>query len=79
MLLSWEISLLMFFMGELSPGRAGFGVAKTKLGTLNISLWTYARYLNSTGLDPISFDDSGKPHDVTTRNDIQLSKNNPSV
>ena len=60
--------------GELSPGRAGFGVAKTKLGTLNISLWTYARYINSTGLDPISFDDSGNPRDVTTRNDIQLSK-----
>jgi hypothetical protein len=60
--------------GELSPERAGFRVANTELGALNISLWTYARYINSTGLDPISFDDFGNEQDVTTRNDIQLSK-----
>ena len=60
--------------GELSPERAGFRVANTELGALNISLWTYARYLNSTGLDPVSYDASGNERDVVTRNDIQLSK-----
>jgi len=60
--------------GELSPERAGFRVANTELGALNISLWTYARYINSTGLDPVSYDASGNERDVTTRNDVQLSK-----
>ncbi len=62
------------FLTYLNPERGGFRVATTPLGTMNISLWTYARYLNSLGLDGTYRDDSGNLHDVYQRNDIQLSK-----
>ena len=62
------------FLGYLNPERGGFRVATTPLGTMNISLWTYARYLNSLDYDGTYRDGSGNLHDVYQRNDIQLSK-----
>ncbi len=60
--------------GMLSAQRSGFQVAKTEIGTLNVSLWTYVRYINSLGLDPTYIDGSGNEHDVYRRNDVQFSK-----
>ena len=64
------------YFGFLKPDRAGFRVANTDMGTLNISFWTYARYINSLNLKPTYTDASGGEHDVLRRNDITLSKVN---
>lgn len=60
--------------GAFTP--AGFKVADTDHGDLNVKLFTYVRYLNQQGLDD-SFTDSfgtGKP--VNTRQDIHFQKVN---
>ena len=60
--------------GSLNPERAGFRVADTENGTLNISVWSYVRYINQLNLDDTYTDGSGIEKQVDKRNDIQFSK-----
>ncbi|RKX29730.1 MAG: hypothetical protein DRP71_15985 [Verrucomicrobia bacterium] len=60
--------------GVLNPERAGFRVADTDNGTLNISVWSYVRYINQLGLDDTYTDGSGVEKTVEKRRDIQYSK-----
>ena len=60
--------------GALNPERAGFRVAETDNGTLNISVWTYVRYISQLGLDDTYVDGSGEEKTVAKRQDIQFSK-----
>lgn len=55
--------------GEFTPGR-GFDVVKTNFGTLNISLYAIARYLNQMPGEQTFEDHLGREHDITGRNDI---------
>ena len=52
----------------------GYKIADTPQGDLSISIYTYARYLNQTGLDPTYVDDFGLTKNVQQRQDIQLNK-----
>jgi hypothetical protein len=52
----------------------GYKVADTKQGDLSISIYTYARYLNQTGLDPTQVDSFGLTRNVQQRQDVQLNK-----
>jgi hypothetical protein len=69
-----SIDVLNPLYGNLNPERAGFRVANTKSGTLNISVWAYIRYINQLNLDPTYTDGSGIEKSVDQRNDIQFSK-----
>lgn len=62
------------YFGQFQPGGAGFKVADTPYGDLNISLYTYARYLNQGGLDDSYTDSFGRQFDLDLRNDLQLNK-----
>lgn len=55
--------------GEFTPGR-GFDVVKTNFGSLNISLYAIARYLNQMPGEQTFEDHLGREHDITGRNDI---------
>jgi hypothetical protein len=59
--------------GQYTPG-AGFRVAKTELGELNIRVFTYIRYLNQSGLDPTYTNAFGDTSNVQQREDLQLNK-----
>jgi hypothetical protein len=59
--------------GQYTPG-AGFRVAKTELGDLNIRVFTYLRYLNQSGLDPTYTNAFGRTSAVQQREDLQLNK-----
>lgn len=59
--------------GEYTPN-LGFKLAETKYGDLNISIYTYARYLNQLGLAPTYVDAFGNTKSVKERQDIQLQK-----
>src|SRR6188768_3108295 len=59
--------------GKYTPN-FGYKVADTPQGDLSISIYTYARYLNQTGLDPTYVDDFGITKTVQERQDIQLNK-----
>lgn len=52
----------------------GFKVANTERGDLNVSIYTYARYLNQLGLDPTYTDAFGNAKNVQQRQDFQLQK-----
>jgi hypothetical protein len=58
----------------LQPNGGGFKVADTKMGDLNISLYSYARYQNQTALDDTYTDSSGRTSELDLRNDFQLTK-----
>lgn len=60
--------------GVLNTERSGFRVADTENGTLNVSVWSYVRYINQLSLEDTYTDGSGIEKDVATRNDIQYSK-----
>ena len=60
--------------GTFSP--AGFKVADTSQGDLNVKLFTYVRYLNQQGLDQTFTDSFGTEKSVNTRQDIHLQKVN---
>ncbi len=60
--------------GTFSP--AGFKVADTSQGDLNVKLFTYVRYLNQEGLDHTFTDSFGTEKSVNTREDIHLQKVN---
>lgn len=55
--------------GEFTPG-TGFDIIKTDRGSLNISLYGLARYLNQMPADATFVDHLGREHVVRTRNDI---------
>ncbi|MBX7041838.1 MAG: hypothetical protein K1X85_02955 [Ignavibacteria bacterium] len=59
--------------GTYTPG-AGFTVADTKMGSMNIRIFSYIRYLNQKGLEAEYVDSFGDTATVKRRNDIQLNK-----
>ncbi len=59
--------------GLFAPGK-GFTVAKTDWGELQLSLFTYLRYLNQEGLDDTYIDHFGDVKNVDIRNDFQVNK-----
>ncbi len=61
------------YFGEYTPG-AGFRVVENEKGQLNIRVFTYARYLNQTGLADTYTNAFGQTSPVQQRQDIQLNK-----
>lgn len=59
---------------SLRAGFGGFNVADSTYGNLNVSLYTYARYLNQKALDDTYTDSFGRTRQLDLRNDIQLTK-----
>ncbi|MGA3211116.1 MAG: hypothetical protein ABSD20_07390 [Terriglobales bacterium] len=59
--------------GSYTPN-FGFKVADTKYGDLNISIYTYARYLNQLDLAPTYTNYFGVTSAVQRRQDVQLNK-----
>jgi len=47
-------------IGDFTAGGAGVRVADTDYGTLNFSVWAYARYLNQKNLDETYTDSFGR-------------------
>ena len=52
----------------------GFRLADTELGTVNLSIYTYARYLNQRALDPTYTNAFGVTSSLQQRQDFQLNK-----
>jgi len=52
----------------------GFKVANTEYGDLNVSIYTYVRYLNQLGLNATYTDAFGNQKSVQQRQDLQLNK-----
>ena len=63
-------------IGDFTAGGAGFRIADTDFGTLNFSVWAYARYLNQKNLDETYTDSFGRTKTLDLRNDLQLNKVN---
>jgi len=61
------------FDGKYTPN-LGFKVVNTEYGDMNISIYTYVRYLNQLGLDPNYIDAFGNAKNVQQRQDLQLLK-----
>jgi hypothetical protein len=61
--------------GSYTPN-AGFKLAKTDLGEVNLKVYTYVRYLNQKGLDGSYRDHYGDSIGIDRRQDIQLNKVN---
>ena len=61
------------FDGHYTPN-LGFKVVNTEYGDMNISIYTYVRYLNQLGLDENYVDAFGKTKNVQNRQDVQLQK-----
>jgi hypothetical protein len=59
--------------GEFTPGK-GFTVAKTKHGEIDLSVYSYIRYLNQKGLDDTYIDHFGNERPIDIRNDFQVNK-----
>lgn len=59
--------------GQYTPG-AGFRIAKTERGELNIRVFSYVRYLNQSALDPTYTNAFGRTSNVQQREDLQLNK-----
>lgn len=59
--------------GSYTPN-LGFRVANTEYGDLNISLYTYVRYLNQLGLRPTYTNYFGTVSNIQQRQDLQLNK-----
>jgi len=55
--------------GEFTPGK-GFTIVKTRLGSLNISAYGLARYVNQVDNDPKFMDHLGRERTVDPRQDI---------
>jgi hypothetical protein len=55
--------------GEFTPGK-GFTVFKSSVGSLNISLYGLARYVNQIDDDPKYLDHLGREKTVDTRQDL---------
>lgn len=61
-------------VGTLQPRFGGFKLAEGEMGDLNVSLYSYVRYLNQKALDSTYTDAFGRTTDLDRRNDIQLQK-----
>lgn len=61
-------------MHRVQPHYGGFKLADTELGSVSVSIYTYARYLNQKGLDSDYTDDFGRTRELDRRQDIQLQK-----
>ena len=61
------------FDGRYTPN-LGFRLANTEYGDLNVSIYTYVRYLNQLGLDEDYVDAFGNTKSVKNRQDLQLLK-----
>lgn len=61
------------FYGSYTPN-LGYKVVNTEYGDMNISIYTYVRYLNQLGLDSNYTDAFGNVKNVQRRNDLQLLK-----
>lgn len=61
--------------GTYTPN-AGFRLADTEQGTVNLKLYTYVRYLNQKGLDDTFTDSFGNTTEIDKRHDIMLQKVN---
>jgi len=61
------------FDGRYTPN-LGFKLANTEYGDLNVSIYTYVRYLNQLGLDSTYTDAFGITKTVQERQDVQLLK-----
>lgn len=59
--------------GLYSPGK-GFTVAKNEWGEVQLSIFSYIRYLNQTNLDKSYFNYAGIEKSIDPRHDIQLNK-----
>lgn len=59
--------------GEFNPGR-GFTVAQGEMGSLNLSGYMVARYLNQLPPDQTATDHLGRPYTVQPRNDFQFHR-----
>jgi len=59
--------------GTYTPN-LGFKLADTEYGDLNVSIYTYARYLNQRALRPTFTDSFGNVKTVQQRQDFQLQK-----
>ncbi|HXY52205.1 MAG TPA: hypothetical protein VEI01_22345, partial [Terriglobales bacterium] len=59
--------------GSYTPNQ-GFKLANTEYGDLNLSIYTYVRYLNQLGLDPTYTDAFGNVKTVQQRQDMQIQK-----
>ena len=61
------------FNGRYTPN-LGFKIANTEWGDLNVSIYTYARYLNQLALNENYEDAFGNTNSVKNRQDLQLLK-----
>ena len=61
------------FDGRYTPN-LGFRLANTEYGDLNVSIYTYVRYLNQRALDPTYTNAFGNTNDIQRRQDLQLLK-----
>ncbi len=61
------------FDGRYTPN-LGFKVVNTEYGDMNVSIYTYVRYLNQLGLDPTYTDAFGVTKNIQRRQDMQLLK-----
>ena len=61
------------FDGRYTPN-LGFKVVNTEYGDMNVSIYTYVRYLNQLGLDSSYIDAFGNTKNVQERHDVQLLK-----
>ncbi len=61
--------------GSVEPG-AGFVVARTDKGEMDISIIDYVRYLNQTALDPTYTDFFGHTTNLDLKEDVQINKIN---
>jgi hypothetical protein len=61
------------FDGRYTPN-LGFRLANTEYGDLNVSIYTYVRYLNQLGLDETYTDAFGNTKNIQRRQDMQLLK-----
>ena len=59
--------------GSYTPN-LGFKLINTEYGDLNLSIYTYVRYLNQLGLDGSYVDAFGNEKSVQRRQDVQLQK-----
>ncbi len=59
--------------GTYTPNQ-GFTLASTDHGDINLSIYTYVRYLNQLGLDPSYTDAFGNIKNVQQRQDFQIQK-----
>lgn len=59
--------------GAYEPGK-GFVLARSELGEVDFSVFTYARYLNQKGLDETYTDSFGRTRNIDRRSDLQFQK-----